>query len=729
MKSLTSSVIHFIAISTTLFLFSCDRANDGKKTSIVLSLPNPQAIQKFSNSITQFGGASITGSGYTFGPLSGAVTSDMEITPAIPSGGSIADFIPGSYQDMTKYEGYCYLVVVSNKATDDSSLNSNYCGRRKYTRTGTSLIDDTGSVSAELYFGSAFMGLVDASTSSTVNLGTFDIDNVPRVFTVVGFPATSSKACNIDLASQAIDKSLYEQPRIIAQSDTINLSDAVNGELVVDVKINTTDTSKPLYDDCVITDTNLNYPVADSIKISQDNFPYTFLRSVSATDSAEVAKGYVCQPVDFALQRKLQINGVDVDRSVPAALVLDTDFELQSYVNGTWQTVKTFNTHKNCVNDSSADNVFRFSRNRPNHKRWFQVTKQGPGSAGYRAYTADNPNISFTPASFGLEPKGFKLLDNHLPLVMQMDVCYKVFSSIRNIANSDMADLSVSSTNAYGRNVYLALEGSSSYSGQVNLYVSESSCNANSPSPIPFSSSSIAVEYYLKINSGNIMPGTELALRISPTSPIGGDPFVPIHPVYTAANTQATDLNANNNTLTINNIGFASAQIPYGIRNVAYNMSTSPTAGCYPLFVGINNRLGAAIASSAPSNFYFSLKDATTTYFKTVPLRYQRVDVNKDGNVGGYDIIMADSSYGGFNPTTCTYTNKQLTPVTPTNSGSPVNDSNGTHYELYIKTWGSTDIGKRRIQFYYGGDSTSGTTVPTGYPIGQIDFELTDGTF
>jgi hypothetical protein len=47
----------------------------------------------------------------------------------------------------------------------------------------------------------------------------------------------------------------------------------------------------------------------------------------------------------------------------------------------------------------------------------------------------------------------------------------------------------------------------------------------------------------------------------------------------------------------------------------------------------------------------------------------------------------------------------------------------GTLNRLYIKPDG-TSTGKRRIQIYFGG--TFGVSGTAGYPVGQVEFELTN---
>lgn len=689
MKPLTSSLFHFIGLSICVFLFSCDRAVESKSTHVVLMLPNQQSLSKFISNITQ-----LSTLGY-----------------ATSSGGAANAFIPpldsaaGSTSPVD-LPAYCYLVTVSYDSSEDAK-NINYCGET-VTENLTNLDGSTSSntyIKRSFAFSANFAGLVSSSNSI------IDLGEVPagknRTFSVVGLRATDESACQL-LKFVPFDKARLEAPRIIASQPGVDLTPG--GEIDVTLKINlATDAQTTYFDDCVIQDAPIDYPVAKILSMEQENFPYEILRA----DNTEA----VCQPITFALKAF----DTSYNHVVPAALEQPIAYSVMETTGGgsfsSKTLLSTFNSYENCVDGGSGKDGFYFPRNKPYHKRWIKLNPRStiPGETTISIF--ERPDYSGIAAIGLISPaKTFsvisgaytKVFDHVIPKKLQKGACYKASTLIR--------DVSGRVTNYSGA---IALSTAAVYP-YMEVFGTAADCSGDvsSTTIISIDSGASFVDYWVKVRNDFSLSNGDTAsidfkLDYITTQP-SLSPLVTSQRLFVGPNS----LPSKEGEIDISHLGLSEGLTKLSIPN-------DPNV-CYPLFLTINNRVGAAVAAPDPFNydFYFRFDSSTVRNFRYIEMRYQPDQSASGAQDPGYTLYRGDSNYT-YPSTDCSQSGNAILPVgdTGTPSGTAFLAWDGTYYRIFIKPNGSGTIGKRRIQFYYGG--LNGTV---GYPIGQVEVELTDYT-
>lgn len=674
----SSRISSSLFLALPLLLFSCTRAVDDK-TSVTITLPNSQSIQRFSRNLTA-----------------------LNISDGVEAGvaNAATDFAPDP-GNVAEYDTNCYLVTVSYP---EEAANRNYCGSKDLIRAAAAppvnspTTTDDVALTPSFYFSQNFAGLIDPQVSSEVVLTDIAIGS-RRQFTVIAVPTTDPSSCK-NLLDQPFDKGSMLKPRIVG-SVTQDISAGGDPVIIAVDTANPTDT----FEDCVITETKLNFPHAEKTIIEQETFPFNYMRANSKPIGA------ICQPLMVGL--RASISGTD--REVPAALNFNgTASVLKSRSGSTFQVIKTYNTHEYCIADTygtAGSDTFTLQRNQTSRKRWIRVPTE-TGSTTYKAALTDPvPEIdTYQEATFKLGLAGHIMIDHNIPRVLQLDTCYLVSSTLRSI------------TGEASQSATAGLIMTNSGTAGLEFFQSASDCKDGIPSPnITIASGSRGEEYWIKAPSTAFGDGQRIDYYLTyPGEPFGSTatPFTPRITIYTAAETQLAQLAAaKTNSLNIDQLGYASTYTKIEMPNVA--------GGCYPVTVNINNQFGAAYASNPGIfDFDFDLRaTAVRVPFENVPLRFQQVDIAKNNILGGYTINFLGSTINNPNP--CQYSDVDPIGSVSTPTGGIIYNSSGTNYTFFIKTVSGTtdaDFGRRRIQLYYAG-STDDTTI--GYPIGQIDFELT----
>jgi len=259
MKPVTTFRI-YIMIFLSTSVFSCTRAVDNEKTSITITFPNSQSVKNlktFSQNLTAFN------------------ILDDGITSIASSEG---DFAPEPAIPTDEYKYSCYLLAVSYP---EPAANRNFCGVKQLTagvRVSSApvspAIADEVSITPTFFFSQNFKGLFDPNRSSTVELQDVTVGK-DRSFVVVAVPTNDPNTC-VDLLNQPMQKGSMLRPRIIGK---VTQDVQVSGN---EVKIGI-DEANPLdrFDDCIVTDTKLNYPNAEKMVIEQENFPFNYMREDS----------------------------------------------------------------------------------------------------------------------------------------------------------------------------------------------------------------------------------------------------------------------------------------------------------------------------------------------------------------------------------------------------------------------------------------------------------------
>jgi hypothetical protein len=664
-----------------LFLFSCTRAVDNEKTSITITIPNTKAAKSAKLFVQNLTGLNLL-------PYSGGEASIL----------ATGTFAPEPADPVDEYPDSCYMIAVSYP---EPAANRNFCGINELTGVTITApapappIADDVSITPTYYFSQNFKGLFDPNRYSTVEL-TDIVVGPNRTFVVVAVPTSDVSTC-VDLLTQPMEKGLMLKPRIIGK---ISQDIQVSGN-EVNIKIDQTNPTDS-FDDCIITDTRLNFPNANKMVIDQEAFPFNFIRGYSGTN------GFICQPLIVGARSTAS------SREVPGAINFDSPTSIfKKYNSGDFTLATTYNTHQHCIADTAGTGgttSFTFPRNQPSKKRWVKISSsETTGTFQFRPYTNSPEITTFDVATFTAVPSSIGtpkyVLDHQIPRVLQLDTCYRASTTVRNVRGGN--------TGSPGTILTLSNRGTAG----LKFYTSDVDCaNESNVASIDLPASSRGVEYWVKAPSTAFRASDAITyiFGYSGTPTGSGDaPYIPTLTLYASVNTQVTQANATDpyRFITIDQVGYATAYPKVDIPN---------DGGCYPVTIGIANKLGANFASNfGYFDLNFMLKDGSIEHFDQVPLRYEVLDIAKDGITGGYSV-----SYGNNITSSTPCGGLPMTPAdTVAGTSGTVNaSSNETFYTLFLQTNNDGAKGRRRMQLYYGG-TASGTTI--GYPVGQVDFELT----
>jgi hypothetical protein len=407
-----------------VFLFSCERAvQESSKVSIQLPVSSSKAVT--------FSGPATTG-------------------PVAPSDEEKPDeFLslqPTEYAG--EYPINCYAVVVGAEAT---SFKKNYCGQK----------DASTAVSHDLEFG-PIVGLIPEG-----GVISFDLDiGKARQFYVLGFHAINAQSCR-DLAQQP-EKYNLSKPYLIGKSGPVDL---VGGDQNVVIKLGSVSGSSS-FDDCVITeiDSDLKYPVADSIKVVKNSFPYSVLRVPPPT-------GYDCEPLSIFLKQ----NG---GRATVGG-VTNASIAYSPTASG-FTSIVSYDSNADCINGTNGSNNFLFFKNQTDKVRWVQTLSSW--STAY--FQAKVGNLIDQLATTVYSSLSQQIVDTVVPKLVEPGKCYKLASYIKDINGLESSLSATANINVTG--------------GTATFFSTLANCIANTPviTQVIFPTSS-KIEYYVRTNTSS----------------------------------------------------------------------------------------------------------------------------------------------------------------------------------------------------------------------------------
>lgn len=700
----------FILLSVFTF-FSCERANNNGTTTVKLQLPNKQIAntEKIMSSImplNYWGGG-----GYTIEP-SGSVE--------LVGQNSYNSIIPTD--DANKYPINCVMVVVYSA---ENNLNYNYCGNVSSGLDYTSDYKSSDEISKDFSFG-PFAGLkyIDIDSSSDqdnkiIGSPSITIDVASgnnREFHLIGFHATTPEACVDNIKDNSFVKSYLSKPRLVATS--FNQKTGSKGYNLlpgVSLDIELTRTQDPAsaraYDDCVLRGP-LIAPLANTVEITQDSFPYQFInRAITANG---ITNGYVCEPVEVVLKNKVS-GALDSIGTVAE----DTEFYIAGVSNTTTTVIPTFANERNCVNSytytSYGSGSFTMRRNSLREIRW--IKNQNTDSAlniikdNYYTVSAVNPPAGFTNSAAIYNLKsivntvvGVYVLDHVVPKKMMPDTCYKVSSLIKS--NNGVPQINLYTTGTQ------TLSFSSATLNAVDVYPDQSTCVGSGTSissvNIPYSG-----EKSYWIRAKDVSDPIKFNFSGTFSSNSGSIPIITSSAVSVVVDDSSSG--------SADEVGFLRAINQYSIPKYS--------GLCVPVYISATNRNGADRVGLSGSDVIKNI-DGNDQPLNTTPIRFEVLDysTSSSGTVG-YQLYYNDPTcvsntvypIGVTGYTVSGTSTHYIGAVTPSPS-----DLGDPFAKFYIKPTSGTDVthyGKRRLQIYFGGTATK-----EGQPAGIVEFELTDPT-
>lgn len=375
-----------IIIALITFLFSCQRASDESSSKISIQLPGAMLASGLNV------GSQATSSAVVSEVVD--VEKNTDYLQMIPTGFNSGD-----------YPINCYAVLA---AGPEPVFKKNFCGKR----------DAKNIIQRDLEFG-AYVALAPAGTAIDFELPSGDA----RQFYVLGIHAVSASSCR-ELAGKP-EKYNLTRPFLLGKSEPVSLKGGTETTVTVGLSM---PGANDYFDDCVVTDDEIQFPLAERVVIEQSSFPFGRLRKPASV-------GYYCEPIEVALKNF----SVSLDGLVgsPATVAVETTARLQinTATPENFIDVLSYDTAANCYSNTNIKNGFSFFRNDTKKVRWIKIDG-ADATANARSYRSvfDNGSLTSTGSPFLVTTDvGLSYFDIHMPRKVRPDKCYEIRTDYRNL--------------------------------------------------------------------------------------------------------------------------------------------------------------------------------------------------------------------------------------------------------------------------------------------------------
>lgn len=431
-------------IALAFFSVSCQRASDEQSSKISIQLPGAMLASGLQ-----------VGSQATSVPVSEVidVEKSKDYLQMTPTGFSSGD-----------YPINCYAVLA---AGPEPVFKKNFCGKK----------NSQNIIQRELEFGS-YVALVPSGSSIDFELPAGE----SRQFYVLGLHAASAASCR-DLASKP-EKYNLSRPYLIGKSEPVSLKGGTESTVTIGLSV---PGANDYFDDCVVADDELQFPLAERIVIEQNTFPFSQLRK-------HASAGYYCEPIEVALKNfSLSLDSVVGN---PATVFSETTARLQMSLTPpqNFVNVLSYDTASDCYADTNVKDGFSFLRNDTKKVRWIKIDVAAvTGDRSYRS-VFDNGSLTSTSSSFRVTMDiSSPYFDYQLPRKVRPDKCYEIKTHFRNLngepaAIAASADVTLSTVPA----------------GSASFYFTGNECETNTnpiSASITIPTGTNTATYFMRTNS------------------------------------------------------------------------------------------------------------------------------------------------------------------------------------------------------------------------------------